>query len=412
MTTDRGPGRPALVAVLAGNMLIDALEVSTQVVAMPAIARDLGLGAAGAQWTVSAFAVGFGGAVLAGGRLVETAGRRRVYLAALVVFAAASVVAGLTGSFAVLLATRAVKGICVALTAPTGLAILVSAYPPGPARQRAVSVYTLFGAVGFTLGLLVSGALTSRDWHLTMAFPAPAMVVLFVAGLLLLPADPPAGPRPPWPLRAVLGNGTLVRSALSAAALNGSYLGLLTIVTFQLQDGAGWTPARTALGLTVAAVPLAVAAPFAGRLVARVGAPRLIAAGLLCATAGYLRYPHGEPPGSYATGVLPTLVLVGAAFVLAFTALNVQAMSRIAAPGRGVAAGVFQTAVQCGAIVLVPLVGVLLAAHTPTATWVVTAVGGAGLLVACAGLPTRSPLVGGEADDEPDRAVARGRASR
>ncbi|CAO0828084.1 Major facilitator superfamily (MFS) profile domain-containing protein OS=Streptomyces microflavus OX=1919 GN=Smic_43660 PE=4 SV=1 [Streptomyces microflavus] len=176
-----------LLVVLAGNMLIDALEVSVALVALPAIGTDLGAPLTTMQWTITGFAVGFGGLMLFGARAVALLGRRRVYLAALVGFAAASLVGALAEDPSLLTATRVVKGFCAALTAPTGLAIIATAFPEGPQRNRALSVYTLFGAGGFTAGLLLSGWLTGFSWRLTFAFPAPAVLVLFVLGLRLIP---------------------------------------------------------------------------------------------------------------------------------------------------------------------------------------------------------------------------------
>ncbi|MDT0444585.1 MFS transporter [Streptomyces johnsoniae] len=180
MTTSAAPGpaaapRPwALLAVLAGNMLIDALEVSTLLIAAPAIGTDSHLAPAGIQWMLSGFALGFAGLLLLGPQLADRFGRRPVYLAALAVFAAASLAAAATNDPALLAATRFVKGCCAALTAPMGLAIITSAFRDGAPRRRAVSVYVLFGAVGFTTGLLLSGLLTEAHWRLTLAFPAPS----------------------------------------------------------------------------------------------------------------------------------------------------------------------------------------------------------------------------------------------
>src|SRR5215470_9252736 len=120
-----------LVFLLSGNMLLDALEVSVVIVAMPSIGADLHLPPSGAQWMMSGFALGFGGLVLLGVRLVAVFGRRRCYLAALLVFAIASVVGGFADATAVLVATRFVKGFCAALTAPTGLAIIGTTFPEG-----------------------------------------------------------------------------------------------------------------------------------------------------------------------------------------------------------------------------------------------------------------------------------------
>lgn len=493
-----------LLVVLAGNMLIDALEVSVALVALPAIGTDLGAPLTTMQWTITGFAVGFGGLMLFGARAVALLGRRRVYLAALVGFAAASLVGALAEDPSLLTATRVVKGFCAALTAPTGLAIIATAFPEGPQRNRALSVYTLFGAGGFTAGLLLSGWLTGFSWRLTFAFPAPAVLVLFVLGLRLIPGageenggGPPPGttaggragrppgtmtgdrvgrppgttagdragrpPRPPlrrygfasaaaflagllalvqgitavpahgWAdLRSTgllalaagllalfvalerasahplirfeaLRSRAMIRSALGAACLNGSYLGLLFVLTHQLQSLAGWSPLRTAAAFLPAAAPLVVTALFSGRIVARFGAPRLIAAGALLPFAGYLLLLRTPWPPAYATGILPTMLLVGAGFVLSFAALNSQATSQLPPAERGAGSGLYQTAVQVGAALSVALVAALLTGAAPPAgaapaefaeacrpaLTLVAAVGGLGLLTALTGLRSR-----------------------
>ncbi|MEU6526577.1 MFS transporter [Streptomyces sp. NPDC046924] len=464
-----------LLVVLAGNMLIDALEVSVALVALPTIGTDLGASLTTTQWTITGFAVGFGGLMLFGARVVALLGRRRVYLAALLGFAVASLIGALAEDPSLLTATRVVKGFCAALTAPTGLAIIATTFPEGTPRNRALSVYTLFGAGGFTTGLLLSGWLTGFSWRLTFAFPAPAVLVLFVLGLRLIPgstqggaerpgggtAQPPSGaarrrygfasavaflvallalvqgitsvPAHGWvdlrstgllvltgvllslfvalerasaePLVrfAALRSGAMIRSALGATCLNGSYLGLLFIAGHQLQSLAGWSPLRTAAAFLPAAAPLVVAAPYSGRIVARFGAPRLIAAGALLPFAGYLLYLRTPWPLAYATGILPTMLLVGAGFVLSFAALNSQATSQLPPVERGAASGLYQTGVQVGATLSVALVAALLTAWTPPAgavpaeiaaacrpaLTVVTAIGGLGLLTALTGLRFR-----------------------
>ncbi|MEV7992567.1 MFS transporter [Streptomyces sp. NPDC086077] len=449
-----------LLLVLAGNMLIDALEVSVAVVALPSIGTDLGLPLTDVHWAMTGFAVGFGGLLLFGARVVGLLGRRRVYLAALLVFAAASALSALAQEPALLVATRLVKGFCAALTAPTGLAIIATAFPQGPARDRAVSVYALFGAGGFTGGLLLSGWLTETSWRLAFAFPAPVVLILFALGLVLIPdeeraparstprrydltgagtftaallalvygigavpahgwtAPRAAGPltaavlllvafavverTTPEPLVRPLRDAALIRSALGAACLNGSYLGLLFVLTYQMQTIAGWPPSTAALALVPAAAPPALTALASGRLVARFGAPRLIAAGAACAFAGYLLQLAPAWPLNYPARLLPTLLLVGAAFVLSFAALNMQATSGLSPGERGAASGQYQTAVQLAAAIAVAAVAALLAsAAVPGATaaeaveacrpalLLVAVLGGLGTLVGLTGLRRR-----------------------
>ncbi|WP_432125164.1 MFS transporter [Streptomyces sp. C10-9-1] len=479
--TAPAPAHPAwsprmwgLLVVLAGNMLIDALEVSVALVALPAIGADLGAPLTTTQWTITGFAIGFGGLMLFGARLVALLGRRRTYLAALLCFAAASLAGALAEDPSLLTATRVVKGFCAALTAPTGLAIIATAFPEGPPRNRALSVYTLFGAAGFTTGLLLSGWLTGFSWRLTFAFPAPVVLVLFALGLRLVPGtERDGGPRRPDPGRrhyglpgaaallcgllalvqgitaipahgwsdprstgalalaavllaafaalertsaqplarhGLLRNGALSRSALGAACLNGSYLGLLFILGHQLQTLAGWSPLKTAAAFLPAAAPLVVTALFSGRMVTRFGAPGLIAAGALLPLAGTLLYLRAPWPPAYATGILPTLLLVGAGFVLSFAALNSQATSRLEPAERGAGSGLYQTGVQVGAMLAVALVAALLAGFAPPpgadpaeaaaacrpALALVAALGGLGLLTALTGL-TRARTGGARA---------------
>jgi predicted MFS family arabinose efflux permease len=390
-------GRPprALLLVLCASMLIDALEVSVVLPALPEAARHLGLSLWGAQWVMSGFALGFAALLLLGPHLTARYGARRPYLWALLVFAAASVAGGTTGSAAVLVATRVVKGACAALTAPTGLAIIAGVYPEGAPRRRAVTVYSLFGAAGFTSGILLSGALASASWRWTLLFPAPVALVLLLVAARQIPRE--AGRtgesvRGKASFRGLLGNSALVRSAAGAACLNGGFLGLLLLTVFGLQDGRGWSPWATALGLLPACAPLALSAPFAGRLIARAGPQRLIAAGALAAAAAYT-YQLMPWHGRDYPGVLPSLVLVGAAFVLSFTALNVQATSAMSAAERPVAVPLYQTGVQAGAALALVLTAALrTAARAGWAPYaLLTGVGAAGLLVALAGLRPAVP---------------------
>ncbi|MEH0424355.1 MFS transporter [Streptomyces sp. B21-083] len=435
-----------LLLVLAGNMLVDALEVSVVIVALPSIGRELDMPLTMSQWLVSGFALGFGGLMLFGGRVVELLGRRRVYLAAMTGFAVASVIGGLTSEPSVLIATRFVKGFCAALTAPTGLAIIASTFPAGRDRDRAVSVYALFGAGGFTAGLLLSGFLTGFSWRWTLLFPAPVVLVLAAFGLRLIPRALPTsttrhfdiagastfagavlalvygitevpahgwvGPRTlgafvlaallaaafgtvertsrlPLFRTGVLRSGTLVRSMLGAAALNGSYLGLLLVATVRLQTDQGWSPLRTALAFLPASAPLAVTALFSGRLVSRFGTARLIAAGALGPLVGCLLYLEAPARSPYATGVLPTMLLVGAGFVLGFAALNMQATQGISVSDRAQAVALYQTAVQLSAALVVALTAALAtgASDDRPALWLISAVGAAGLAVGLCGLP-------------------------
>lgn len=422
MTHPCAPRVGPLLFVLSGNMLIDALEVSVAVVAMPAIGRDLGLPLTSLHWVMTGFALGFGGALLLGARLVAAFGRRRLYLAALAVFVAASIVGALADTAAPLVLSRVVKGVCAALTAPTGLVIIAATWPAGPIRNRALSVYSFFGAAGFGVGLLLAGGLTQVSWRWSLGIVAPVGLALLVAAIRVVPADTPATPRQrlgatgaallagaaaaavygvvrvaaagwrdgvgaaalvaavlaallfavtqrrsPRPLVPPdLIRGSFARSAVGAATLNGSHWGLLLVATLDLQLARSWSSMATGLVLLPMSVLLVLATPFSGRLIARFGASRLVAVGAAVAPLGYLLYLVGAPTSAAPAALVAAMLLVGVAFAVSFAALHARAVSEVAATEQPVAGAVYQTAVQLGGALALSLVAaVLVAAGKP-----------------------------------------------
>jgi MFS family permease len=145
----------AILIVLCGALFLDALDVSMVGVALPAIRADLGLTTSSLQWIIGSYVLGYGGLLLLGGRAADLLGRRRVFLAALTVFAVASLLGGLVSSPALLIAARFIKGVAAAFTAPAGLSLLTTTFREGPMRNRAISVYSAFGASGFSLDCLL-----------------------------------------------------------------------------------------------------------------------------------------------------------------------------------------------------------------------------------------------------------------
>jgi MFS family permease len=383
--------------LLSANMLLDALEVSTIVIGMPSIGAGLHLSPSATSLVMSGFALGFGGSILLGGRLAAKFGRRRVYLGALLVFAVASIAGGLAVDGPMLIATRVVKGICVALMTPVGLAIIANTFAEGPPRNRAVSIYTLCGASGFSAGLLLSGALTMISWRWTLLFSGPVALALLLLGIGLIPGDDNVGAGPArLQLEGILAGTKLVRSAAGAAALNGPYWGFLLVATFELQSGLGWSPLAAGFVLLPTSLPLMLTAMYSGRIVARFGPGRLIAAGSLSAFLGYAWY-LGEGTPVRLAGILPTVLLVGIGFMLSFSALHFQAIAGVPPGRQGVVSGVYQTSVQIGGVIMLGLVAFATGPSHHPALLLVTAVAAAGLLVAVAGLVAGRPkATGGE----------------
>ncbi len=376
-----GKVRPrALLLVLSGNMLIDALEVSTAVIVLPSVAKWFAVGPAASSMVMIAFAAAFGGSLIGSARLTQRHGRRSAYLMATLTFALASLVAGFAPTMAILIATRIVKGVCVAMTAPTGLGIIATTFPEGPARVRAMSVYALFGASGFTVGLVASGLLTTASWRWAMAAGAPIALVLFVAAAALIPRDEGSPVLPPA-ARPPVESGRLIRAALSAAALNGCFWGFLVLVSFELQTRLGLAPWVAGLALVPASLPLVIATPYMGRWVARRGTGGFVLAGAVAALAGYGWYFYG-PGHGYAGRLLPAALLIAAAFVLSFAALNLQAVSGRPPQRQPRAAVVFQTAVQAGGALVLAAIAAVPVTAAPV---LIIAVAAVGLIVAAPG---------------------------
>jgi MFS family permease len=196
ISQSKGAAGLALLLLCAANFL-DAMDVSTIGVALPAIQAELGMKATSLQWAVSAYVLGYGGFLLLGGRVADVFGHRRVFLWSLGVFAAASIAGAFVDSGPTLIAARLIKGIAAAFTAPAALALLLSVFGEGSARAKALGVFASTGATGFVLGMVLGGAATIFSWRATLVMGAPVALIALTLAPFVLPADQRrTGPRP------------------------------------------------------------------------------------------------------------------------------------------------------------------------------------------------------------------------
>src|SRR5262249_12951698 len=158
-------------------------------VALPSIREDLNMSTSSLQWVVSAYVLGYGGFLLLGGRAADLLGRRRMFLISLAVFLVASGLGGLANSGTLLIATRFIKGVSAAFTAPAGLSLITTSFPEGPARNKAISASTATGATGFSLGLVFGGLLTEVSWRWVMFLPVPLDLATLAGAIRLVPAS-------------------------------------------------------------------------------------------------------------------------------------------------------------------------------------------------------------------------------
>jgi EmrB/QacA subfamily drug resistance transporter len=175
-----------LLVLCAANFLV-GIDFSILNIALPAIGSDLHLGEANLQWVATAFALPSGGLLLLLGRTGDLIGRRRVFLAGIALFTAASVLTMLAWDPAALLAGRALQVIGAAGVVPTGMALLTTSFPEGHARDRALGIAGSLMATGFTVGTLLGGVLTDLlNWRFTMVLPIALGVFVLIATPLLI----------------------------------------------------------------------------------------------------------------------------------------------------------------------------------------------------------------------------------
>src|SRR3954452_12595324 len=180
--------RAALLAIILTGYLLVLLDVSILMAALPSIRAGLGFSAAGLSWAQNAYTLTFGGLLLLGARVGDLAGRRRMFMAGIALFAVASLAVGLAQSAAWMIAARAIQGVGAAILAPSTLALLSTSFPEGPQRTRAMAAYGALAGIGTAFGLIVGGVLTTAlSWRLGFFINVPVALAEIVAAPRLLP---------------------------------------------------------------------------------------------------------------------------------------------------------------------------------------------------------------------------------
>jgi EmrB/QacA subfamily drug resistance transporter len=288
-------------------------------VAIPSLQRDLGLSTAGIEWVVSGYILTFAGLLLAGGRLADAFGRRRLFLLGLAVFTTSSLFAGLAGGAATLIAARGVQGVGAALVTPTTLAIISATFTDPRERNAAVGIWGGAGALALAVGPVIGGLLTQHlSWEWIFWINVPVGIATMALGAWAIEESREARVRR-------LDRGGLVFSTVSLFSL-----------TWALIEGhdRGWTSASilgtfalaAAAGLAFVVVERRVADPMVDvSLFARrefsggITALMLWAFGLFGIyffTALYLQGVLGFSPTKAGAAFVPMAVLMAASSIL------------------------------------------------------------------------------------------------
>lgn len=396
-----------MLAICAVAQFMVVLDVSIVNVALPQMRHDLGLTITAQQWVVNAYTLTFAGFLMLGGRSADLFGRRRVFLAGLSLFTAASLAGGIAQDGAWLIAARAAQGLGGALLAPTSLSLLTATFTDMAGRRRAMGVWSATAASGAAAGVLAGGVLTDLlDWRWVLFVNVPIGLAMLAAALRVLPESRTAGPRTrldvagaftitaglalfaygivstdthPWGspqvVTALAGGAAFLLAALfvearvaasplvplsifrhrSRSAANGiamiigaALFGMYFFISLYLQQVAGYSPPRTGLAILPAGAMTLAGSLAASRLVARIGARAQLVLGPALSAAGLLWMSFLSFGDGYWAHMFVPLAMFGLGVGTTFVPMTLTATAGVPPAQAGLASGLINTTRQVG----------------------------------------------------------------
>jgi EmrB/QacA subfamily drug resistance transporter len=465
------PNRWAVLALLGVAQLMVVLDATIVNIALPSAQKALHFSATNRQWVITAYALAFGSLLLLGGKLGDLFGRKWTFIGGLIGFSIVSALGGLAQSFGMLVAARALQGVFGALLAPSALSLLTVTFAGSPDRAKAFGIFGAIAGGGASLGLLLGGVLTqvlSWRWclyvNLVIALPAA-----LVAMRLLVNQGDPERPRIDLPGVAVGSAGlfalvygfsnaethswtaslTIVSLAASVVLLiifvviegrtphpllplhvvwdrarGGAYLaialagsgvfGVFLFLTYYMQQNLGFSPLTTGLAfLPLTATIVVTSTTVQTRILQRTGVKPLVAVGMTLAMAAMISFTRLTPGSSYATHVLPGLIVIAVGMGCIFAPSFSTATLGVPRNETGIASAMVNTSQQVGGSVGTALLSTLFASSAAsyaashprvpgltavamvhgytTAFWWAAGIFGVGLLVALLVLPSSIP---------------------
>jgi EmrB/QacA subfamily drug resistance transporter len=407
--TQPDPRRWKALALLCTAFFMVILDSAIVLVALPSIDADLAFSAGDLQWVLSAYLLSFGGLLLLGGRAADLLGRRRMFIAGTGLFALASLGAGLAGTSEALLTARAVQGVAAAIMTPTALSILMTTFPEGVERNKALGIWGSTGAIGGTAAWLVGGPITDGlgwEWIFFINVPVAA-VVAALSPVLLRDSRAAAGPRrfdvagavtitaaltsmvyavveapdAGWGSAQTLGllalaavltaafaviesrsvaplaplgvfrSRSLVGGNLVLFALGTFGFGVPFILTQYAQEVLGWSPIQFGLASVVMPVT-AVIGTASAQAIATKGGVRAVAVVAMALTGlGSLLLTQVSVGGSYLGDLFFALLLLGPGIGAAYVAGSIASLTGVADSAAGLASGLNNASFQIGGAV-------------------------------------------------------------
>src|SRR4051794_31436395 len=419
-SADRRRWASLIVVCLAQLMIV--LDVTIVNVALPTIQHDLGFSQASLTWVVNAFLITFGSLLLLAGRLGDLLGRKRVFLAGVVTFTAASLLCGVAPTSGILIAGRFLQGIGAAAQASVILAIIITEFPLAADRARAMSAYVFVSVAGGSLGLLAGGLLTQAlSWHWVFFVNLPIGLAAFMLGRALIRSDAGLGVGggvdwlgsllvtaslmsaiyaivqattdgwtsssvlsigglavllmaafltveariknpilPPRILRVPgLVNASIVRGFMVTGMYSTFFLGTLYLEQVRHYSALETGAAFLPWTLTVAVLSQGITA----RLVARFGPLRVLTAGMASAVVGLLLFSTVGPDTAFFPTIFFACVAIGFGIGNAFMPLLTLAMADVPPADAGLGSGIINVSQQISGAVGLAVLSTLAASH-------------------------------------------------
>jgi EmrB/QacA subfamily drug resistance transporter len=397
-------GRSRLLAAILGSYLMIVLDVSIVINALPRIHHALGFSPTGLSWVQNAYTLTFGGLLLLGARAGDILGRRRMFVAGIALFSLASLAAGAAQSAAWLLAARGVQGVGAAVAAPSTLALLMTSFPEGRERNRAIAYYAAVASGGASVGLVLGGILTSWlswRWGLFVNVPVGALLVVaaprvlheterrrghfdlagaftstagmsaivygivragtagwsdritvtsFVTGVVLLAAfffNERRAAQPITPMR-LFASRERVGAYVARVLFVGGMFGVFFFLSQYLQSVLGFSPVEAGVAFLPLTLMIFATTHFVPDLVGRFGNTRVLMGGILVALVGMVWLSRIGADTPYVTGVAIPMAILGIGAACAFTPLTTAGVAGVAAEDAGAASGLVNVAHQLG----------------------------------------------------------------
>jgi EmrB/QacA subfamily drug resistance transporter len=412
------------LALLAAVQFMVVLDIAIVNVALPSIKTDLGFSQENLQWVMSAYALVFGGLLLLGGRSADLLGRRRIFLAGVIVFTVASLLAGLAWSESSLIGARALQGLGAAIISPAALSILSTTFAEGRERNLALGVWGAVGGFGAAAGVLLGGILTDAlSWEWIFFVNVPVGALAFVLAPLLLAESRDARVRSfdaggavlvtgglsslvyaitqagqegwldgetigfaalatvllvgfvAWELRQaepLMRFGILRTKTVAGANVAGFIMGtamfsMFLMLTLYMQQVLGFSAMRTGLAYLAVAGTAIIWSGVAAQLVTRIGVKPVLVVGMSSLTAGLVYFTQVSVDGSYVADLLPGFLLTGLGIGFSFVPISIAALAGVQDAEAGLASGLFNTSQQIGGALGIAALSTIASSQTDSA---------------------------------------------